>query len=148
MSQTIQITGRKGLSTLAVPRALAIWETELAPIVLAEIKHRAPVGQDSGAGRLRDSISIERRAAGGGVSVRFVSSVPYATFVENGTGPHRIEPRNARVLHWTSGGSSAFAHGVNHPGTRPNPFARKAIESLMPLLSQRLRADITKELEL
>ena len=61
------------------------------------------------------------------------SKVGYAIYVEFGTGPHVIVPRNASVLAWggsrTLGGrlrkgsrATNFARRVHHPGTRPHPY--------------------------
>ena len=59
----------------------------------------------------------------------------YAAFVELGTKPHVIRPRNKRALAWaaTAGGrrlsgrartgaTMRFAKKVNHPGTKPQPY--------------------------
>jgi hypothetical protein len=46
----------------------------------------------------------------------------YASFVENGTKPHRIVVRRKKALHWEDGGVHYFAKSVNHPGTAPRPF--------------------------
>lgn len=48
---------------------------------------------------------------------------PIAMFVHEGTRPHIIRPRNAKVLrYWLGSGAVVFAMKVNHPGTRPNRF--------------------------
>lgn len=74
------------------------------------------------------------------------ASAGYAAFVELGTKPHVIRPRNRRVLSWpanasgrrlsgrarSNAGPRVFARKVNHPGTRAQPFlvpgAKKALE--------------------
>ena len=50
----------------------------------------------------------------------------YAVYVENGTVPHRIEPRNASALRFVSNGQVRFSAGVNHPGTAERPFMNHA----------------------
>jgi hypothetical protein len=51
------------------------------------------------------------------------ATAPYASFVENGTAPHRIEPRDAEALRWEgSDGAVHFARYVDHPGSPPFPF--------------------------
>jgi hypothetical protein len=74
-----------------------------------------------------------------------IASADYATFVETGTRPHTIRPRNRKALRWAasagdarlsgtprSGGRVRFAKRVQHPGTRAQPFmvpgAKKAVE--------------------
>lgn len=57
----------------------------------------------------------------------------YAGFVEHGTRPHVIRPKNRKALAWggdrrlsgrlRSGSSPThFATKVNHPGTKPEPY--------------------------
>lgn len=55
-------------------------------------------------------------------------------FIANGifthnTKPHIIRPVNAKSLHWKSGGEDVFASVVYHPGTTPNPFIRRTINT-------------------
>lgn len=53
---------------------------------------------------------------------------PAASFVMNGTQPHRIVPRKpSGVLRFTVGNRIVFAKAVNHPGTQPNPFLWRAL---------------------
>lgn len=66
----------------------------------------------------------------------------YAGYVEHGTKPHVIRPKNRKALAWggerrlsgrlRSGASAThFAQKVNHPGTKPKPYlipgAKKAV---------------------
>jgi HK97 gp10 family phage protein len=94
-------------------------------------------------GRLLQSFSYST----GRLTGKWGPRVYYAPFVEFGTRPHLIMPRNAKVLAWeTSGGgkyvTSAsgksyykagkgtmhFAAYVNHPGTKAQPFMEKIVE--------------------
>lgn len=142
---SVQITGKRGLSNLSMKETLSRWENEVGPAVIAEIRRRAPVGNDPGAGRLRDSISMRKGGGRGPLSVSFVSSAPYAKFVEDGTVPHKIEPRQASALHWTTNGGDVFARYVNHPGTKANPFVKQAVDAMMPYMRQALRKGVEKE---
>lgn len=144
---SIKVTGKNGLSNLSVPQAIVRWETVIVPEILAEMRRQAPVGNEAGAGRLRDSIKANRRTIGGGIEARFTANVPYAKFVESGTKAHRIEAREARVLHWSQGGSNGFARFVNHPGTKPNKFAEKSINRLMPWIKKQLSTSFEKGLK-
>lgn len=68
--------------------------------------------------------SYDRHGAEGTIGAR----ASYASFVENGTRPHRIEASNASALRWQSeDGAVHFARAVNHPGTKPHPFAGPAL---------------------
>lgn len=87
-----------------------------------------------------------------------VASANYAAFVEFGTAPHDIVPRNKKVLAFPAKGSATlsgrvrkggqviFARRVKHPGTRAKPYmvpgALRAIETvgLTPLTDRWDRA--------
>ena len=73
-----------------------------------------------------------------------IASADYAAYVEQGTRPHEIRPRNRKALRWAassgdarlsgsprSSGRVRFAKRVQHPGTRAQPFmipgAQKAV---------------------
>jgi len=51
------------------------------------------------------------------------------SILTHNTAPHIIEAKNAKALHWKSGGKDFFAKKVNHPGTAPNPFIRRTFFS-------------------
>lgn len=144
---SVQITGRRGISDLSTMKAIRIWETEVAPVLLAEIRREAPVSSTENSGRLRDSISFSRRSSGKGVSVEFTSSAPYAKYVQDGTSAHRIEPRTGNTLHWSQNGESVFALSVNHPGTKANPFVQRAVDRMLPWMRSRLRTTVEEELK-
>lgn len=73
-----------------------------------------------------------------------------AAFLEFGTRPHIIRPRNAKALRWASGGNATlsgrpkaganvqFAKVVHHPGTSRYPFmvpgTEKALQNLGDLV--------------
>ena len=58
--------------------------------------------------------------------VHLFDRVPYGKFVISGTRPHLIEARNAKALRFTVGGRVVFAKSVQHPGTKPNPYPKRA----------------------
>lgn len=89
------------------------------------------LGRTISRGGLTDTYTIVKATAG------------YAAYVELGTKPHVIRPRNRKVLAWPAGGARlsgsarrggkmAFARVVHHPGTKPYPFlvpgAQKAVK--------------------
>jgi hypothetical protein len=51
----------------------------------------------------------------------------YARFVEFGTAPHTILPKNGRALMWP--GADHPVRIVHHPGTRANPFMERIVAS-------------------
>lgn len=63
-----------------------------------------------------------------------ITMVGYAKYVEFGTPPHVIRPKNAKSLHWKNGAKDVFAGEVHHPGTRPNPFIRRTLHTRMPVI--------------
>lgn len=81
-------------------------------------------------GQLRDSLTT--RSAGGGregVAIRVGPSGPaarYAHLVEFGTAPHVIRARHARSL---AIGPVLVGKAVQHPGARPRPFLRPALDA-------------------
>jgi hypothetical protein len=69
------------------------------------------------------------------------AGVGYAQFVELGTRPHIIRPRNKKMLAWgknrrlsgsaRSGSEMIFAHEVHHPGTRAQPYIMPAAQEVV-----------------
>lgn len=119
---------------------VAQWARVAGPLVKAALRAKAPIGQGGGAsgrksGTFRDSFSYRSKAGLDSLVITFRSSDPVAPFIINGTRAHMIVPRNAKVLHFrTDSGASVFAARVNHPGTRANFFASRAIMPLLPEL--------------
>lgn len=99
-----------------------------APRVLNRAKILAPVDT----GRLRASGKV---SYSGLFTFRpkatIVFDVDYAQAVNDGTRPHVIRPRNARVLRFVVGGQVVYAKFVNHPGTRANPFLDRALREVV-----------------
>lgn len=60
---------------------------------------------------------------------RVFTSTKYAIFVHEGTSPHTIRPRNAKVLRFKVGGKWVYAKQVRHKGTKANPFLKRAFEN-------------------
>jgi len=68
----------------------------------------------------------------------------YAFCVEFGTNPHIIRAVNAKALHWKTDGKDHFATMVHHPGTEPNPFIRRAINTkLRDIVYDNLRRQLS-----
>lgn len=113
-------------------------------VIKNQARASAPVGQPSQenvrlyggyAGALRDSIRVTTRVRGGRVTAsvkaggknsRSRADVYYAHMIEFGTRAHFILPRKARG--WLSF-LSVFARKISHPGARPRPFMRPALDS-------------------
>lgn len=70
---------------------------------------------------------VETSTKGGAEGV-IEATMPYASFVEEGTQPHDIRPVRAKALHWTDGDGEHFAAVVHHPGGRSFPFMGPALQ--------------------
>jgi hypothetical protein len=59
----------------------------------------------------------------------FTAEEHYARYVEEGTKPHTIRPKRARILAWEDPhtGKSRFATIVHHPGSRKHRFLSRAL---------------------
>lgn len=60
----------------------------------------------------------------------------YAPFLEYGTAPHLIFPKEKFALHWMEGGKGRFAKYVKHPGTRPVAFVGRATAQWQQTVAQ------------
>ena len=85
---------------------------------------RTSVGASSGSNnRIPSDLDDIGRDVDGAQFGVIQATMPYASFVENGTRPHMIFPKRATVLSWIGyDGGRVFARFVRHPGTRPFPF--------------------------
>lgn len=99
-----------------------------APQVLRRARILAPVDT----GRLRSSGEIVYSSFFGfRPKATIVFRVEYAEYVNNGTRPHVIRPRNAQALRFRIGGRVVYAKVVNHPGTKARPFLDRAVREVM-----------------
>lgn len=76
-----------------------------------------------------------------GASGVLEATVPYASYVEEGTDAHTIEA-SGKALHWEGAGGEHFAQRVNHPGSSPKPFMKPAQDYAADRLKERLEAGI------
>lgn len=91
--------------------------------VLTEAIANAPQGKT---GALKASITRSGNAQSGyNISV----GASYGIYVDLGTKPHTIVPKNGSFLAFQSGGGWVFTKRVNHPGTRATHFFTDAITS-------------------
>lgn len=77
-------------------------------------------------GDLRRSIVGRVESAERGV---VSTDIPYAEYVEYGTRPHTITPKNGKYLAFKGrSGNMVFAKKINHPGSRPYPYMQPALD--------------------
>jgi len=86
-------------------------------------------------GTLRDSIAVVKD--GGSYHIGPVG-VEYAKYVEYGTKPHVIMAKPGGVLAFQSGGGTAFAKSVKHPGTKAQPYIQPAKQWAIENLSEEI----------
>lgn len=92
--------------------------TDIAEEVRADAVRLAPVDT----GYLKSSIA---RYSAGPLTERIHAFAPYAAYVELGTKPHGIKPRNKKAL-WWEGAEHPYAR-VWHPGATEQPYLRTAL---------------------
>lgn len=146
MSELIHVTGMRELQEFLNTLPLKIQRNVMrgalragAKVIMQQAKAMAPVAAPGGnakrkggyAGALRDSIRIKTGSKRGSVTATITAGgnkkadVYYAQWVEFGTAAHRIKAKKGGVLSFAGG---AYEH-VNHPGARPHPFMRPAMDA-------------------
>lgn len=88
--------------------------------------------------------SLFNRAVPGGREVGHdTSRAPQALWVNLGTRPHVIMPKNKKALRWASNGRFTFAGKVNHPGYRGDAYmiraATLAVQQFASILDAQLK---------
>jgi hypothetical protein len=74
--------------------------------------------------------SLFNRAVPGGREVGHdTRRAPQALFVNLGTRPHEIRPKDKKVLRWASGGRYFFSKFVKHPGYVGDPYLERAADA-------------------
>ena len=106
------------------------------PRIAIRIQNELVLASPVDTGRLRNSIVV--KPVGNSL---IISMVDYAFYVEFGTPPHIIKPKDKHALKFKAGGENVFAKEVHHPGTRPNPFIRNTIRNK---ISKIVQEEITK----
>lgn len=117
-------------------------DTLLLSSVQAEglIRKEAPVDT----GNLRRSVQhFTKGSKEAGVSAR---GAKYWVDIEYGTAPHVITPKKSKALRFQIGKDEVYAKKVQHPGTAPNPFVKRAVNTLRSrkMVQQAFRASLQK----
>lgn len=76
-------------------------------------------------GNLRRSIYRRVYSANKGI---VATDEKYGEYVEFGTRPHVIRPRNKKMLAFKVNGKMVFARSVRHKGSKPYPYMQPAFE--------------------
>jgi HK97 gp10 family phage protein len=101
----------------------------------ADAKRNAPVNKQSGGGTLRQSISSRMQ---GSTSAVVESRAKYSAYVDQGTRPHTITVRKARVLA-NKRTRQFFGKVVKHPGTRATKYFTNAVEGNESFMNNELQ---------
>ena len=94
-----------------------------ANVVMAEAKANVPV--DSG--QLRDGLKVSTSSRRGRVTAKVKATGKHAfiaPWLEYGTAAHKIGAKSKKGLSF----GGLFVKGVQHPGARPKPFLRPALD--------------------
>ncbi len=75
----------------------------------------------------RQSIHSGVEGRGRELTLFLAHGVKYGAFLEEGTPPHVIRPKNKKALYWK--GAAHPVKKVNHPGTKAYPILEDTIRS-------------------
>lgn len=150
MSLTVELIDRATVRFKALPENV---RAKLRPVIVRDGKELAALvrGKLNGGvlqrrtGRLAESIRSEMRENANTLyGLVYSTGVVYAAIHEHGgrTKPHDIYPRNARALHFFSGGNEVFAKVVHHPGSLIPQ--RSYLRSSLAELKGKIAADIER----
>ena len=95
---------------------------EMAFRMEAEAVRMCPVNTGALMGSITSGVEEDTNTVW--VGAGFDAEVDYAKYVEYGTPPHIISPKDKKALYWK--GAEHPVKRVKHPGTRPKPFLRPA----------------------
>lgn len=70
--------------------------------------------------------------------LRWFPTASYAPFVEFGTAPHTILPKDKKALFWP--GAAHPVRKVNHPGTKPNEFMERIVSESQEEINEQFGA--------
>ena len=95
----------------------------------------APVGRSNDGrpyigGKLKSSFYMQYKSQWNPVVV-VGNRAPYALYVHEGTKPHTIRPKKSKALRFVYNGRVVYAHKVNHPGQKGQPFLSKNLKKVI-----------------
>lgn len=120
-----------------IERNAATMGTELEQVYVRLAREEAP----SRSGMFRERITTTPWIGAGLSSASFagISERPLGLWIQEGTDPHPIPPRgdNRLIFYWEREHRMFIGErgqAVNHPGTKPNPFAERAVNRMLPIV--------------
>lgn len=150
-------------------RAIQAWApaSSIRGVGIMQEEIRTRTNTFGGTGQLREDIGAIQTQRGYAI----VARAAHALFVDQGTRPHEIRPRNAKVLAFPRAGglitrstvghvrtrfkyggrttftSAVFRPLVHHPGTKPTNFARATAQRLAATEPAELEAALDRVLQ-
>ena len=130
MAITITVQGVEKLAsdlqklTPAIERAVILRMSQVAYDAM-----QSGAGRHSKTGVLFQSIYNRSTGTDTGRTVGHdTQRAPYAQFVLKGTRPHKIYPKNKKLLRWASNGRWFSKYEVNHPGYVGDDYMTRAAD--------------------
>ena len=121
--------------------ALDTWKHDVETVMLARLREEVPVRS----GATRDSLSVKASQTPMSVKIEFFGGGA-SNLLIHGTPPHAITP-HGEALKFQVGGEDLFRGLVNHPGTSPNPFHRRAFDAGKHDVMDRFREAVVASLD-
>jgi hypothetical protein len=72
------------------------------------------------------------------------STAETSVFLNDGTRPHEILPKNAKALRFETDGQVVFAARAQHPGTEPDPFFDHGVERTEEVFVEEIEAALDR----
>lgn len=131
---------------------------DVADAFVREARQRAPVKHgDLARGIIRDPVEVGEET----VKTAVRATEPYSAATEYGSATrgeanapgkktrrkYPIVPKTRKALRWKEGGKEVFAAKVMHPGVRPQPYMRPALDSIEPVAAEMIKKKIAMELK-
>jgi len=91
-------------------------------------------------GHTGESIQAEFKDVPGGAEAQVGPESEVGPWIEFGTEPHTILPKNRQALFWE--GAEHPVKRVEHPGTKPRPFMRPSLDEQGPRFVEDIRNTI------
>lgn len=107
--------------------------------IVDDAKSNAPVKT----GEYQAGIGMQQT---GPTNFTIFASAPHSSFIEYGTAPHIITPKNVSALHFELDGEEVFAKYVLHPGTAAQWIIHNAKKNGIPKLIEAIRAGVREAL--
>ena len=137
----LQLRAVQNFASQGIYSVISAWAVDTANAIKSSLASGA-LGVQSRSGNL--SRAVTQRVSNDGdvttAQIGVFGGVPYASAIEGGAVPHRIDPVSAKVLAFKPAGGSryVFARFVNHPGNPAYGFVSKPAADMLPSLTSRL----------